>query len=155
MKIVGTLLLALLIAFLGLAIGGGIFALLAYAVGLVITRVTGLETLPATTLSLVAMFLFGILLERAFNSVTSIPRDLSETDEFDDDYDEDEDDFDMDEAAELSDQEMDALFPGIPRWRRPPKALDFSNAKPDDRCPCGSGRKFKNCHGRKTNSPKE
>ena len=25
----------------------------------------------------------------------------------------------------------------------------FTKAKPDDPCPCGSGRKFHNCHGRK------
>lgn len=27
--------------------------------------------------------------------------------------------------------------------------IDFSNVKRNDRCPCGSGKKFKNCHGRK------
>ncbi|KXT78106.1 preprotein translocase subunit SecA [Streptococcus sp. DD13] len=27
--------------------------------------------------------------------------------------------------------------------------LDFSNVKRNDLCPCGSGKKFKNCHGRK------
>ena len=38
--------------------------------------------------------------------------------------------------------------PRVPRWRQPLKNPDFSNTKPDDRCPCGSGRKYKNCHGR-------
>ncbi|MGT2933835.1 preprotein translocase subunit SecA [Streptococcus catagoni] len=28
-------------------------------------------------------------------------------------------------------------------------AIDFSNVKRNDLCPCGSGKKFKNCHGRK------
>jgi transposase-like protein len=37
----------------------------------------------------------------------------------------------------------------IYKWRRPSKNLDFSNAKPDARCPCGIGRKYKNCHGSK------
>ncbi len=153
MKTVGTLFLAILVAFLGLAIGGGLLAFLAYGVGLVITRVTGLEPLPATALSLAAMFLFGILLERAFNTVMSIPKDLGGNDEFDEDEfeDEEDDDFDFEEDSDLSEKDMDAVFAGIPRWRRPLKTLDFSNVKPDDRCPCGSGRKFKNCHGKKTN----
>jgi len=158
MKIVGTLILAVLVAFLGLAIGGGLFALLAYGVGAVITRVTGLEPLPATVLSLVAMFLFGILVERAFNSFLSIPENLAGvgSDEFDEDEfdfdNEEDDDFDLEEGSDLSEKDMDEVFAGIPRWRRPLKTLDFSNVKPDDRCPCGSGRKFKNCHGKK---PKE
>ncbi|KHD46328.1 preprotein translocase subunit SecA [Streptococcus hongkongensis] len=29
-------------------------------------------------------------------------------------------------------------------------ALDFSGVKRNELCPCGSGKKFKNCHGRKT-----
>jgi len=24
----------------------------------------------------------------------------------------------------------------------------FANARPDDPCPCGSGKKFRKCHGR-------
>ncbi|MBC8507982.1 MAG: SEC-C domain-containing protein [Chloroflexi bacterium] len=26
---------------------------------------------------------------------------------------------------------------------------EWDNVKPNDRCPCGSGRKYKNCHGKK------
>lgn len=147
MKNIGMPVLVVLIALLVLAVGGGLFTLLAYGVGVVITRLTGLEPLPATVISIVGMFFFGILLERTFNSVMSIPRDLSEDDELDD-Y--DEDDWDTDEDMELSEKEMDEIFAGVPRWRRPLKTLDFTDVKPDDRCPCGSGRKFKNCHGKKT-----
>jgi hypothetical protein len=148
MKNIGMPILVVLIVLLVLAIGGGLFTLLAYGVGMVITRFTRLEPLPATVISMAGMFLFGVLVERTFNSVMSIPRSLSEDDEFDDD--EDEDYLDMDENMELSEKEMDDVFAGVPRWRRPLKTLDFSNVKPDDRCPCGSGRKFKNCHGKKT-----
>jgi uncharacterized protein YecA (UPF0149 family) len=28
----------------------------------------------------------------------------------------------------------------------------FAKAQPDDACPCGSGKKFRNCHGRKSRS---
>ena len=147
MKNIGVPILVVLIALLGLAIGGGLFTLLAHGVGMVITRLTGLEPLPATVISMVGMFFFGILVERTFHSVMSIPRSFSEDDEFDDF---EEDDLDMDEDMELSEKEMDEIFAGVPRWRRPLKTLDFSDVKPDDRCPCGSGRKFKNCHGKRT-----
>ena len=30
-----------------------------------------------------------------------------------------------------------------------PENVDLSNVKRNDPCPCGSGKKFKNCHGRK------
>jgi hypothetical protein len=152
MKNVGIIILALMIALLVLAIGGGLFALLAYGVGMVITRLTSLDPLPATAISMASMFLFGLLVERAITSFLSIPKTLAENDEFDEyDLEEEEDDyFDLEEDRDLSDKEMDAIFAGVPRWRRPLKTLDFSNVKPDDRCPCGSGRKFKNCHGKKT-----
>lgn len=156
MKTIGMAIGILILALLALAIGGGLFALLAYGVGTVLTRLTGLDSLPATAIGMAGMFLFGILVERAFSAFISIPKNLAgvgsdELDEYDfEDEDEEDDYFDVDEDASLSEQEMDDLFAGIPRWRRPLKTLDFSNVKPDDRCPCGSGRKFKNCHGKKT-----
>jgi len=152
MKNIGMAILVIVVVLLVLAIGGGLFTLLAYGVGMVITRITGLDPLPATVISMAGMFLFGILVERVFNSILSMPRNLSEDDEFDD-Y-EDDELFDFEEDDELSDKDMDDVFPGIPLWRRPLKTLDFSNVRPDDRCPCGSGRKFKNCHGRKTKDTK-
>jgi len=152
MKTIGMAILVLMIALLVLAIGGGLFTLLSYGVGMLITRLTSLDPLPATVISMAGMFLFGILVERVFNSFISIPKNLVGNDEFDeDDFENEEDDyFDIEEDSDLSDKDMDAVFAGIPRWRRPLKTLDFSNVKPDDRCPCGSGRKFKNCHGKKT-----
>ena len=33
--------------------------------------------------------------------------------------------------------------------------IDYSNVKRNDLCPCGSGKKFKNCHGRKHFSKKD
>ncbi len=155
MKTIGMAILVLMIVLLALAIGGGLLTLLSYGVGIVITRFTGIDPLPATVISMAGIFLFGILVERVFNSFMSVPKNLVGNDEFDDfddfdDEDEDEDYLDFDDDSELSDKEMDDVFAGIPRWRRPLKTLDFSNVKPDDRCPCGSGRKFKNCHGKKT-----
>ena len=149
MKTLGSVILIVLIALIVLAIGGAVFALLAYGVGMVISRFTGLEPLPSIVISMAGMFLFGILVERAFNSFLSVPRSLADDFEVDDFEDEDEDELDFDEDAELSKDDIDSLDKGVPPWRRPIKTLDFSNVKSDDRCPCGSGRKFKNCHGRK------
>ena len=154
MKTIGLAIVIFVLALLALAIGGGLFVLLSYEVGILLTRWTGFDPLPATVISMAGMFLFGILVEWAFQSITSIPRNLSESDEFDEDdfdyEDEDDDFFDFEEELE----ETGDPFPGIPRWRRPLKTLDFSNVQPDDRCPCGSGRKFKNCHAKKTRDAK-
>ena len=149
MKTIGMAIFVMMIVLLGLAIGGTVFTLLAYGVGLVITRFTGLDPLPSTVISMAGMFIFGFLAERTFSSFMSMPKNLAEELEFDDFEDEDEDEFDFDEDSELDGRESDELYKGIPPWRRPLKTLDFSNVKPDDRCPCGSGRKYKNCHGKK------
>ena len=153
MKTVGIAILVMMVALLVLAIGGGLFTLVAYGIGMLVSRLTGFDSLPASAISMAGMFLFGILMERAFSAFISIPKNLAGNDEFDEDEfdseDEEDDYFDLEEEPPLSNKDMDAIFAGIPRWRRPLKTLDFSDVKPDDRCPCGSGRKFKNCHGKK------
>src|SRR5512139_1218470 len=104
MKTIGTALLILMIVLIALAVGGGLFTMLAYGVGMVITRFTGLAPLPSTVISMAGMFLFGILVERVFNSFISLPGKLVGND--------DDDDLDFDEEPELSDEEMDTLFHG-------------------------------------------
>ena len=116
-----------------LAIGSGLLVLLAYGVGLLLSSVTHFDPFQATVIGLAGMFVFVFLLERWWTWITSHPP-------FPGEYYEDEDDDDE------YDDEL-PLYPSIPRWRQPLKQVDFSNAKPDDHCPCGSGRKYKNCHG--------
>ena len=146
MKIIGTFLGIVLIAILALAIGGGLLVLMAYGVGWVINLIMGLESFQATALSLVGIFVFIILADRVIHALTPLaPVDLEDDDEFVDDEFDDMDDYEIVEDEEA----LNKLYAGIPRWRRPSKNLDFSNAKPDDRCPCGSGCKYKNCHGAK------
>jgi hypothetical protein len=145
MKTIITFLGIILGAVLVLAIGGGALALLAYGVGWVINHVMRLESFQATALTLAGIFVFIILAERVFNALMPLaPGDFDDEDEFDDEYDEE---FDDDSAENM--EALNKLYAGIPRWRRPTKNLDFSKAKPDDRCPCGSGRKYRNCHGSK------
>jgi hypothetical protein len=143
MKTIGTFLGVVLAAVLVLAIGGGLLALLAYGVGWILNLVMGLGSFQATALSLAGIYVFIILADRVINALMPLPPyDFDDDEEFEEDEEENED-YETDEAT------LDNLYAGIPRWRRPTKNLDFSNVKPDDRCPCGSGRKYKNCHGTK------
>jgi hypothetical protein len=150
MKTIGTFLGIVFGAVLVLAIGGGALALLAYGVGWVINLVMDLESFQATALSLAGIYVFIILAERVINVLTPLaPGDFDDDDEFEDEFDgEYDEEFEDDDSAENM-EALNKLYAGIPRWRRPTKNLDFSKAKPDDRCPCGSGRKYKNCHGSK------
>jgi hypothetical protein len=150
MRAIGTFLGFVLIAILVLAVGSGLLVLMAYGVGWVINLVMGFESFQATALGLAGILIFIILADRVIHALTPLaPVDFEDDDYFDDDLDDEEFD-EMDDYDIVEDEEaLDKLYAGIPRWRRPSKNLDFSNTQPDDRCPCGSGRKYKNCHGTK------
>jgi len=147
MRTIGTFLGIVLLAALVLTIGSGLLVLMAYGLGWVINHVVDLNIFQATMLSLAGIFIFIILADRVIHAFTSLaPVDIEDDNGFDDEDESDE----LDEFEIVEDEEvLDKLYTGIPRWRRPNKSLDFSNTKPDSRCPCGSGRKYKNCHGSK------
>ena len=144
-----TILVILLFVFgvlAALAIGGGLLVLLAYAVGWLLNFVMHFDPFQITLISLAGVLVFGVLATRIWEAITNFPplSNKYEDDENDEgDEEEDENDFEYDEKDEA------VIYPGIPLWRQPLKKVDFSNVKPDDRCPCGSGRKYKNCHGAK------
>jgi hypothetical protein len=131
--IVGLVLAAIAVV----AVGGGLLVLLAYGVGLVINLVLHFDPFQVTLLSLAGLVAFGWVVARVLTSRWSWPASPSE-----DDY------YDEDDENEEEDDEPD-YHPRTPRWRPSLKYTDFSNVQPDDRCPCGSGRKYKNCHGAK------
>lgn len=143
---IAIVLLFVLGIFLALAIGGGLLVSLAYGVGWILNHVVHFDPFQITAITLAGMLVFGILAERIWQVLISVSPLSSDLDEEEDEFDFDEDDFD--EKFFEEDNEP-VIYPGIPRWRQPLKTPDFSNVKPDDRCPCGSGRKYKNCHGRK------
>jgi hypothetical protein len=148
MKGIVTLLGFVLAAVLLLALGGGLLVLLAYGVGWVVNLLMDLEPFQATMLGLAGIFTFIILVDRVVHALTPLTTPMDDF-EFEDDYeDEDEDESEEYEIFE-DEEEMDKAYAGIPRWRRPARSLDFSNVHDNDRCPCGSGRKYKNCHGAK------
>ena len=138
-------LLLILGIFLALAIGGGLLVLLACGVGWILNRIVPFDPFQAAAISLAGMLVFGILAERIWQAIIGASSPTPDLDEEEDEFDFDDDYFDDDDDED----DEPIIYPGIPRWRQPLKTPDFSNAKPDDRCPCGSGRKYKNCHGRK------
>jgi hypothetical protein len=162
MKTIAAFLGIILAALLALALGGGLLILIAYGVGWVISRSAGFEIFQSTALGLAGVFVFIFLVERlisAFAPLNSFGNyasddefDDEDEDEFDDEYDDEFDDefngMAHDKLSPADQAELDKVYAAIPRWRRPTKNLDFSNTLPDHRCPCGSGRKYKNCHGK-------
>ncbi|MCX6066955.1 MAG: SEC-C domain-containing protein [Chloroflexi bacterium] len=145
MKLIGTILLLVILILLGVTIGGGILVLIAYGLGWLLNHIMHIDPFQATLLSLAGMLAFGFLASSIFQTiVNTMPRSPAvDDDEYEDD-DEDEEEFDVEDA-----DEEPVVYANIPLWRQSLKTPDFSNTRPDDRCPCGSGRKYKNCHGAK------
>ena len=114
-----------------------IMVLVAYGLGWLLNHVLHLDPFQATVLSLAGLLAFGFLASRIFQTImnTISPPTANEDD------DEDETEFEVEDV-----DEEQVIHPSIPRWRQPLKTPDFSNTRPDDRCPCGSSRKYKNCH---------
>jgi len=127
MRTILVILLFILRVLAALAIGSRVLVLLAYAVGWLLNFVMHFDPFQITLISLVGMIVFGVLATRMWEAIENFPP-LSNRYE----YDEYEEDGDEDVAS----------YPGIPLWRQPLKKVDFSNVKPDDRCPCGSVRSF-------------
>lgn len=148
MKSLGWVLLTLLVVLILLTIGGALVLLAAYGLGLAVNLIADFESFQATILGLLAITVAGFLANRIWDMIRP-PRSYFSGDDFDDDFDDEYDEYDEDFLDEMDEEEEVDPYPGIPRWRQPLKKLDFSNTKPDDRCPCGSGRKYKNCHGSK------
>jgi len=148
MKGLLTALLIILAILAALTLGSAMLVLFAYGLGWLLNFVMHFDTFQATLISLAGIVSFGILAANLFQAITNSPttRNFDSDDEEYDDEEYDDEEFDEEEDED----EVEPLtYPGIPRWRQPLKTPDFSNTKPDDRCPCGSGRKYKNCHGSK------
>jgi hypothetical protein len=130
-------------------LGSVLLVLWAYGAGQVMLRVLPSGTFSpfeATLLNQVGVLIVGMMVLRVISAATSNPlasKVLRKDDEIKEDLDEDE----------VTENEADE-FAGIPRWRRPLKKIDFTDVKPNDPCPCGSGRKFQNCHGYKRSDVK-
>jgi hypothetical protein len=128
-----------LIVVLGFLLAGlllvALTVLAATGVGWLLCRFLPFSLYEATLLSLIALL---IPLYSAIQFFRSVP--FTEIPELEDD----------EWVEEEEEDDTEEYIPSIPRWRQPIKrAGHFKDVNPDDRCPCGSGRKYKNCHGRK------
>lgn len=136
---------------LAVAVGAVVVVLSATGLGILLARFVPLSVFEASLLTLISLLVFLYAAWRvvaAFASTsTSSPLDEDDYDEWDVD-----DEFDEDEEEEDDDAPPDkqAFIPSIPRWRQPIKRVEYDKVGRNDPCPCGSGKKYKNCHG-KTN----
>jgi cytochrome b subunit of formate dehydrogenase len=152
-KIVAVLLVILIVvaALALLAVVSGLVVWAASGLGWVLVNWLRLPFTPfeATLLSLVTFVAVTWSAWRLLVNLVSFPLGASHKDE---DYDEDEE-WDEDEEEDYEEDEEPEQaqhVSSIPKWRQPiRRASDgMPIVNPDDRCPCGSGRKYKNCHGR-------
>ncbi|OQA18993.1 MAG: SEC-C motif protein [Chloroflexi bacterium ADurb.Bin360] len=145
--VIGVGIVLLLVGSVIIAIIGGLLVLLAYGVGLLVNLVMNFEPFHATLLSLVGMIAAGVLVVRVVSALIPGPfSDLESEDNLDDDEDDDDDGDDDKGDVHLC---QPGAHPETLRLRPPFKPANFAGVRPDDRCPCGSGRKYKNCHGAK------
>ena len=135
-KLVAALLIILLVAvvLILLAAVSGLVVWAASGLGWVLIHWLRLPFTPfeATLLSLIALIATAWSAWRLLVNLVSQPLGSSHEDE----------DEEPEQAQHVS---------SIPKWRQPiRRASDgMPIVNPDDRCPCGSGRKYKNCHGKK------
>ncbi len=134
MKNILKLIFTAIVILIVISVAGFLLVLLSYGIGWLLRLLLPLSAFEATLLSLVALAAVAIAALRLFSAIVStppLPGSYLEDDENleDDEFDEFED------LLDFEDEEAEPEF-------------DFSNVKPDDRCPCGSGRKYKNCHGK-------
>ncbi len=127
------------------AVGGGVLVLLAYGVGWILARFLPFTVFEATLFSLIGLSALGMTVAHFIITAISTNPPKTQAEEGEDE----------EEWEEEDEEELEDIFsePNEPDWpsvsgRHSRRMIDFSNVKPDDRCPCGSGRKYKNCHGR-------
>jgi hypothetical protein len=130
-------------------LGSVLLVLWAYGAGQVMLRILPSGTFnpfEATLLNQVGVLIMGMLVLRIVSAAISKPmasKVLGNPTKNEPELDED---VNVENEADE--------FASIPRWRRPLKKIDFKDVKPSDPCPCGSGRKFQNCHGYKRSDVK-
>lgn len=143
--IIGLVLFFVGVVLLIVGLAATLLVVFAYGLGWLFTRFLPFETGQATLLALISLTAVTVCLWRLLNDYgPSAPQPAADEDDEDDEDEWDEDELDEDDK----DDEPAEFVPSIPRWRQPIKPVKFEGANPDGRCPCGSGRKYKNCHGR-------
>jgi hypothetical protein len=106
----------------------------------------------ATVLSLIALVIVTWSAWRLLGTVITLPLE-SRHDEDEDEYEDEDEDWENEDEEDYEEEPAPPAqhISSIPKWRQPlRRASDgLPIVDPNDKCPCGSGRKYKNCHGRK------
>jgi len=143
-------------ALLVVAIGAGLIVLVATGLGAVLSGLLPFSAFEATLFSLIAILGVAVLIGQIVAAIarfqataepvrSAAPDDEEDEEEWEDENEEDNEDWDEDEEEAPGES---GFIPSIPRWRQPIKRARFENVGRNDPCPCGSGREFKNCHGK-------
>ena len=142
---------------LAIAIAAMLLVLAAFGLGWLLSRFLPFSTFEATLFSLIAMISVVLLLWQlvAFVMRSSPTQEIAEDDEEDwededwlEKWEDKEEDWEDEDRAEEEIPDPPDFIPSIPRWRQPIKRANFEKAGRNDPCPCGSGKKYKNCHGK-------
>jgi len=134
------LILAILIA--GSLISG-LLVLLAFGLGWLVRLIIPFSPFESTLLCLIALIAVGVLVVSILRAPLSLSSPLAEEDE-----DEGEDDEEDGPYLDIDPGQPTVAYLANNRWRKAAMRDDIPVVDPDARCPCGSGRKYKNCHGR-------
>jgi hypothetical protein len=125
-----------IVILLAIAVGAALIVLMAAGLGLLLSRFLPLSAYEASFMSLIAL----ITLLAAVWQILRTPAITVPVDE------EDWEDEEMTEEDEPPSRP--AFISSIPRWRQPLKRTGYESIGRNDPCPCGSGKKYKNCHGK-------
>jgi hypothetical protein len=140
MRTTASTLKIILAVILAAALASVVFVLLAYGMGWLLSLVLPLSTFEASLLSLIAMMgllVSGVGLVRSIAAITQRePMGYEEPSDWDPD-----EDLIWDEDL---DHEIDDI---LSRKSRTASSDRRNRSGPDDPCPCGSGRRYRDCHG--------
>ncbi len=139
---------------LALAVGAFVVVLLAAGVGALLARLFPFSMFESTLLSLIALIGVVVVIWRAVTSILRAPSPASDEDDEeelideweDEDYDWEDEDDDLEDDEEFSDQPD--LRPPLRGWQQPIQRTEFERVGRNEPCPCGSGKKYKYCHGK-------
>ncbi len=144
MRIVFTTLLLGILILLAVAVAILLLSLGFVGMGWLLSRILPLSLFEASVIAILS----GLGLAYVIGQIVSIPTGPTYDEDWEDEQDWDEEDWD----EEWEEDEYDEPI-SFPQWRKRGGEVQNSTDGPvvgrNDPCPCGSGKKYKHCHGRK------
>ncbi len=124
--------------------GAVMLVLGATGLGVLLARFLPLSIFEASLLTLISLLALFYAAWRVVAALVGSPLSLPSDDDGDDEWDEEADE-ENDDDEPLDEQDF---VPSIPRWRQPIKRAEYGKVGRNAPCPCGSGKKYKYCHGK-------